>query len=151
RLGRVDGWTRARAWQIAANVSRMSSSRPIEAQSFVEPSEISLEGLLKHAWLDRDLSWLEFNRRGLAEALDERDRLVERVKFLAIFSSNLDEFFMKRMALIRPEPDDASLAAQERRDLLVRKRDMIVEMLLEQARCYNDVIRPQLAERGIQL
>ena len=47
-------------------------------------------------WLDRDLSWLEFNRRVLAEALDERTPLLERLKFLAIFTSNLDEFFMKR-------------------------------------------------------
>ena len=70
----------------------------------------------KRAWIDRDLSWLEFNRRVLHEALDERTPLLERVKFLAIFSSNLDEFFMKRIALLRPAPDDASLAAQERRD-----------------------------------
>jgi polyphosphate kinase len=42
--------------------------------------------------VDRDLSWPEFNRRVLHEALDERTRLLERVKFLAIFSSNLDEF-----------------------------------------------------------
>ncbi len=52
-------------------------------------------------WLDRDLSWIEFNRRVLAEALDERTPLLERVKFLAIFTSNLDEFFMKRIAVLR--------------------------------------------------
>ena len=56
----------------------------------------------------------------LHEALDERTPLLERVKFLAIFSSNLDEFFMKRIALIRPMPDDSSLAAQERREQLLR-------------------------------
>ena len=56
----------------------------------------------------------------LHEALDDRTPLLERVKFLAIFSSNLDEFFMKRMALIRPMADDTSLAAQERRELLLR-------------------------------
>ena len=65
--------------------------------------------VFRRAWIDRDLSWLEFNRRVLHEALDERNPLLERVKFLAIFSSNLDEFFMKRMAAIRPSPDDASL------------------------------------------
>ena len=54
----------------------------------------ALEGL----WLDRDLTWLEFNRRVLAEALDERNPMLERLKFLAIFTSNLDEFFMKRIA-----------------------------------------------------
>ena len=45
-------------------------------------------------WIDRDLSWLEFNGRVLAEALDIRTPLLERMKFLAIFTSNLDEFFM---------------------------------------------------------
>jgi hypothetical protein len=58
----------------------------------------SREGLLEHAWVDRDLSWLEFNRRVLHEALDERTPLLERVKFLAIFTANLDEFYMKRVA-----------------------------------------------------
>ncbi|MGB7950221.1 MAG: hypothetical protein WCH75_21245, partial [Candidatus Binatia bacterium] len=53
---------------------------------------------LADLWLDRDLSWLEFNRRVLAEALDERTPLFERLKFLAIFTTNQDEFFMKRVA-----------------------------------------------------
>ena len=57
-----------------------------------------------------------------SEALDDRTPLLERVKFLAIFSSNLDEFFMKRMAAIRPSPDDTGLAAHERRERLLRKR-----------------------------
>jgi polyphosphate kinase len=121
---------------------------PVAASS---STDVSFEGLRRQAWLDRDLSWLEFNRRVLSEALDERNRLLERVKFLAIFSSNLDEFFMKRMALIRPLSDDASLAANERRDLLVRRRGMIASLLAEQAACYRDVIRPELAENGIHL
>src|SRR3954451_18361965 len=50
---------------------------------------------------DRDLSWLEFNRRVLHEACDSRTPLLERLKFLAIFSSSLDEFFMKRIQLAR--------------------------------------------------
>ena len=58
-------------------------------------------GLLAHAWIDRDLSWLDFNRRVLHEALDERTPLLERLKFLAIFTSNLDEFYMKRVGLLR--------------------------------------------------
>ncbi len=51
---------------------------------------------LSDVWIDRDLGWLDFNDRVLAEALDDRTPLLERAKFLAIFSSNLDEFFMKR-------------------------------------------------------
>src|SRR5262245_59378187 len=79
-------------------------------------------------WIDRDLSWLEFNRRVLAEALDERTPLLERVKFLAIFGSNLDEFFMKRMAVLREDP------TPERRQLLAQIRERLEPMLDEQAR-----------------
>jgi len=52
-------------------------------------------------WLDRDLAWLEYNRRVLHRALDESTPLLERVKFLAIVGSNLDEFFMKRIGVLR--------------------------------------------------
>src|SRR5271168_5644879 len=64
-------------------------------------------------WLDRDLSWLDFNERVLAEALDDRTPLLERAKFLAIFTSNLDEFFMKRVVALRAGKTEAQ------RDLLL--------------------------------
>ena len=53
---------------------------------------------IKEKFIHRDLSWLEFNRRVLEEAADERNPILERIKFLAIFTSNLDEFFMVRMS-----------------------------------------------------
>ncbi len=56
---------------------------------------------LSEVWIDRDLGWLDFNERVLSEALDERTPLLERAKFLAIFTSNLDEFFMKRIGVLR--------------------------------------------------
>src|SRR5271166_1629317 len=62
---------------------------------------------------DRDLSWLEFNRRVLHEAQDERTPLLERLKFLAIFSSNLDEFFMKRIELLKRRTVTAGAEAEE--------------------------------------
>ena len=52
-------------------------------------------------WIDRDLSWLDFNQRVLTEALDKRTPLLERAKSLAIFASHLDEFFMKRVSVLR--------------------------------------------------
>jgi polyphosphate kinase len=105
-------------------------------------------GDLSGAWIDRDVSWLEFNRRVLHEALDERTPLLERVKFLAIFSANLDEFFMKRMWRLA---DPTGLAAPAQRELAARIRVMVTSMLDEQAGCYIQVLRPRLAERGIRL
>src|SRR5579862_8289534 len=125
----------------------MSTGPTLDVGSAAPPAEVGLAA----AWIDRDVGWLEFNERVLQEALDERTPLLERVKFLAIFSSNLDEFFMKRMALLRPMPDDGSLVAQERRDALLEKRAMIVAMLQREAECYSEVILPRLAEQGIRL
>jgi polyphosphate kinase len=122
----------------------------VSLDSYVPTADWADE-LTERAWIDRDLSWLEFNRRVLNEALDDRNPLLERVKFLAIFSSNLDEFFMKRMATIRSSPDDGSLERQERQQSLQPKRHLITSMLAEQAACYTNVLRPQLAENGIRL
>lgn len=97
----------------------------------------SREGLLAYAWIDRDLSWLDFNGRVLHEALDERTPLLERLKFLAIFTSNLDEFYMKRVGLLP-------------RKRLAEIRVKVIEQLKQQAQCYQDLL-PRLAEHGIFL
>ena len=81
----------------------------------------------------------------LAEALDERTPLLERAKFLAIFTSNLDEFFMKRMAVLRQGGTDEQCA------LLQRLRDKLVFQLRQQAECYRHKIIPGLADHGIAL
>src|SRR5262249_1887165 len=75
---------------------------------------------LSAVWIDRDLGWLDFNERVLAEARDERTPLLERLKFLAIFSSNLDEFFMKRIAVLREK------LTPERIELLKSIREKLV-------------------------
>ena len=54
-----------------------------------------------YPYINRELSWLEFNARVLHEARDERTALLERIKFLAIFSTNLDEFYMVRVSGLR--------------------------------------------------
>src|SRR6516225_5919583 len=100
---------------------------------------------LSDIWIDRDLSWLDFNQRVLAEALDERTPLLERAKFLAIFTSNLDEFVMKRMVAIRREESGKG------KPLLKQMRDKLIPLLCRQAECYRRTIVPQLAEHGIFL
>lgn len=105
----------------------------------------SLPAGLQAVWLDRDLSWLDFNERVLAQALDERTPLLERAKFLAIFTSNLDEFFMKREAVLRHGATHAQQA------LLLQVREKLMGSLERQAKCYRQVIIPGLAEHGVFL
>jgi polyphosphate kinase len=100
---------------------------------------------LSDVWIDRDLSWLDFNQRVLAEALDERTPLLERAKFLAIFTSNLDEFFMKRVAVLRRGIHGTDGA------LLREVREKIISQLHQQAECYRQKIVPGLAAHGITL
>jgi len=98
------------------------------------------------ALLDRDLGWLEFNQRVLHEALDDRTPLLERLKFLAIFSSNLDEFFMKRIGVLSRHMRDPS--AYPHQQVL---RERILAMAAAQADVFRNVIRPELARNGIHL
>jgi polyphosphate kinase len=100
---------------------------------------------LSDVWIDRDLSWLDFNQRVLAQALDERTPLLERVKFLAIFTSNLDEFFMKRVSVLRQAQGEAQRA------LLRQVREKLLPMLSQQAECYRKTLVPGLAKHGVLL
>ncbi len=102
---------------------------------------------------NRDLSWLEFNRRVLAQAADERTPLLERVKFLAIFTSNLDEFFMKRVGLIKRQSRTGSetswSAGYTPRQLLAEIRDVVTGLQAEQVRITRDLVMPALASHDI--
>ena len=102
---------------------------------------LELNSTLRDVWIDRDLSWLDFNQRVLAEALDSRNPLLERAKFLAIVTSNADEFFMKRVSVLRESGNGRALLAQ--------LRAKIVRALEEQARCWQQQIIPALAEHAI--
>jgi polyphosphate kinase len=121
---------------------------PAQARISVGDEGVLYEPLtedLSEIWIDRDLGWLEFNDRVLAEALDERTPLLERVKFLAIFSSNLDEFFMKRIAVLREK------LTPERIELLKGIREKLLPSLRRQAECFRKSIVPGLAIHGIVL
>jgi len=106
-------------------------------------------------YLNRELAWLDFNARVLEEALDPEVPLLERLKFLAIFSSNLDEFFMVRVAgLYRqidagvetPFPDGSTprMALEE----IARRLHVLVDL---QHRTFRDEVAPALAQNGVRI
>ena len=83
--------------------SRAAAPAPDAAASPASASPPAVDLRDSALYLNRELTWLEFNRRVLNEAEDERTPLLERVKFLAIVSSNLDEFFMKRIGGLKQQ------------------------------------------------
>lgn len=105
-------------------------------------------------YLNRELSWLAFNRRVLAQAQDPAHPLLERVKFLAIVGSNLDEFFMIRVASLlrkqRTNSEDVSPDGLTTEQQLTQVRKEAAEMLAQQAQCWAQELRPLLADQHIQ-
>ncbi len=105
-------------------------------------------------YFNRELSWLEFNRRVLDEALDPTVPLLERLKFLAIFSSNLDEFFMVRVGGLHQKVT-ADLTTGSGADKmppieqLHKINEAVAELVAAQYRCLNTEVLPALRDRGI--
>jgi polyphosphate kinase len=118
---------------------------------------VSEQSFLAEHFINRELSWLEFNARVLEEAEDETNPLFERVKFLSIFSSNLDEFFMIRVAGLREQafgdlaPQDYSPDGLRPISQLQRIAVRTQELVAAQYRCWNESVRPALAEHGFRL
>ncbi len=122
--------------------------RPPPARPAVDLRDPSL-------YVNRELSWLEFNRRVLHEAADPRTPLLERVKFFSIFSSNLDEFFQVRVAglkqqvaagIVERTADGMTPEAQ------LRSIAAVVRQLLEEHNhCLMGEVLPALAEQGVRL
>ncbi len=106
-------------------------------------------------YFSRELSWLEFNNRVLNEAFDPRTPLLERLKFLGIFSSNLDEYFMVRVAALKQQveaqvtkrsPDGRT--AQEQLDLI---RQRLHPMVSQAHLHFDQALRPPLSSHGVYL
>ncbi|MBE9179256.1 polyphosphate kinase 1 [Oculatella sp. LEGE 06141] len=106
-------------------------------------------------FFNRELSWLEFNNRVLQEALDTRTPLLERLKFMAIFSANLDEYFMVRVAALRQQVEagvnrltpDGRSPQDQLNDISAHLRPVVKE----QHRHFEQALRPQMASKGIYL
>ena len=104
-------------------------------------------------FINRELSWLEFNRRVLEEAQDERQPLIERVKFLTIFSSNLDEFFEIRVAGIKQqiesETSDVGPDGLSPTELFDRIQKTVRGLVTAQYALWKNELLPELAKNGI--
>lgn len=106
-----------------------------------------------NAYLNRENSWIEFNQRVLHEALDERTPLLERLKFLAIFSSNLDEYFMVRVSALKEQQDadvkkcsPDGLTATEQLQLIVQR---LRPLVAQQHQFFTQTLKPLLAQHQI--
>jgi polyphosphate kinase len=103
--------------------------------------------------LNRELSWLDFNARVLELAFDPDVPLLERVKFCSIFSSNLDEFFMVRVAGLMGQAGFPVRSPDGRMPsvVLAEIRERVCELLLQESKLWNRELRPALAEEGVAI
>jgi polyphosphate kinase len=128
------------------------SEKPKENEISIDLSDdLSDPGL----YLNRELSMLEFQRRVLEEAQDETNPLLERVKFLAIVGSNMDEFFMVRVSGLKKQveagvvdlPPDGLTPAEQ----LAGIRKLALQLMRQAHECWRDNLRPRLAQEGIHI
>ena len=105
-------------------------------------------------FINRDLSWLEFNQRVLNEARASNVPLLERLKFLAITGSNFDEFFMVRVGGLQiltargvSKPDPSGMTPAEQLHAISQRTH---QMMADQYRCFMEEIEPKLVEAGIK-
>jgi polyphosphate kinase len=106
-------------------------------------------------YISRELSWVEFNDRVLEEALDERNPLMERLKFVAIYGTNLDEFFMIRVAAIKQQIEAQVVRRSEDgrtpTEHLAAISERLRGSLPQQMRVLNEQLLPALEQEGIRL
>ncbi len=134
-------------------VSRSKKRSPLVTQPSAVPRPADANAA-KVVFGNREQSWLSFNRRVLDQARQAANPLLERVKFLAIVSSNLDEFFEIRVAGIMQQADSESsgltLDGLTPRENLRRIQVAVNQLVADQYACWHKEIIPQLAEAGVQ-
>ncbi len=136
---------------VAPAPADLVANAPEATTAASPPADIDIA----HHYVNRETSWLAFNARVLHEARDERTPLLERLAFLAIFNANLDEFIQKRIGGLRRQIDAGVTTrtpdGQTPAEAIVSIREMVEPMLLDQARCFTDVLLPQLDKEGVHL
>jgi polyphosphate kinase len=124
---------------------------PLEPEPQLEPAATDLDNA--RLFNNRELSWIEFNARVLELAEQDDMPLMERLKFLAIFTSNLDEFFTIRVAGLHDQVDaglhDPGPDGRTPSQVIDELRERILELNERQTRCSQEQARPALAEHGI--
>ncbi|GEL20062.1 RNA degradosome polyphosphate kinase [Pseudonocardia asaccharolytica] len=145
--------------QTAASDSALSTpppaAAPIAPPAPTTAVAVAGSGLPDDRYLNRELSWLDFNARVLALAEDPSQPLLERAKFLAIFASNLDEFYMVRVAGLKRR-DETGLAVRSAdglspREQLARIAARSQVLARAHAQVFLDEVRPELADHGIHI
>ncbi len=132
-----------------------SPSQPLPQISRRLPALQPIASGATKLFFNRELSLLEFHRRVLEEGLDETNPLLERLSFLSIFSSNLDEFFMIRVSGLKEELEEnvteLSPDGMTPEEQLTEIRRRVLEMIDTQSKCLNGQLLPELASEGIHL
>ena len=134
-------------------IAKASAEEPVVIPSRDEPQHARFSA--PQNFINRELSWLEFNRRVLEEAQDPTQPLIERVKFLTIFSSNLDEFFEIRVAGIKQqiesETSDVGPDGLSPTETFHSIQRVVGELVAAQYALWNDELVPELAKNGIRI
>ncbi len=153
--GMASKTSKTKANKAATTATKLRSAKSKNAALGRENASRNINLKDPDYYFNRELSWLEFNRRVLAEALDPRNPLLERAKFLAIFSSNLDELFMVRVAgllqLVEAEVETVTPDGRQPAEQLQEIRDRLAPMVHELHGFFAQTLRPQLADEGICL
>ena len=132
----------------------------MELQDSVRDHKIGENGSIdnfsdKTNYINRELSWIEFNARVLEEAQDKSNPLIERMKFLSIVSSNFDEFFMVRVASLREQVNagisKADISGMKPKEQLKKISLKVHGMMHDQYNCYSKAIVPALRKAGIKI
>jgi polyphosphate kinase len=134
-------------------IVKASAEEPVVFPSRNEPQPARFSA--PQNFINRELSWLEFNRRVLEEAQDPTQPLIERVKFLTIFSSNLDEFFEIRVAGIKQqiesETSDVGPDGLSPTETFHNIQRIVRELVAAQYALWNDELLPELTKNGIRI